>query len=136
MKKILSRKNIIIIIAILLFLAYFVFTLININHYLNEYGYTIKELPKTVAVYFHLSKGFTVKQTRDNKYVFIGRHDYIYNNVLKKKGYYEHDRAGDMAIYTKNNDDGQSTLSILNSSDWCHWFRVYKITGGKIEDFI
>ncbi len=41
-----------------------------------------------------------------------------------------------MAIYTKNNDDWQSRLSILNSSDWCHWFRVYEITGGKIEDFI
>ena len=77
MKKILSRKNVVIIITIFLFLDYFIFTLININNYLNEYGYTIKELPKTVAVYFHLSKGFTVKQTGDNKYVFIGRHDYI-----------------------------------------------------------
>lgn len=142
MKKILSKskKNliikIIIIVFILLFMAYFIVTLININHYLNKYGYSIKELPKTVAVYFHLSKGFTVEQNEDGSSIFIGRHYYIYDDVLNKKGYYESDRLGLLVVYTKNGTKESSKLNLLSTDDWCHWFRIYKMDGAKIEDFI
>lgn len=123
------------IVVILLFLAYFIFTIININRYLNEYGYSNKELPKTLAVYFHLSKGFTVEQKEDNKFIFIGRHDDIYNDVLREKGYFV-ERLGASSIYTKNENNEKSSIYILDTSDWCHWFRVYEIEGTRIEDFI
>lgn len=139
MGKILSESNkkvTIITVIVLLFLAYFVITLININHYLNEYGYGIKELPKTIAVYFHLSKGFSVEQNEDGTSIFIGRHDYIYDDVFNKNGYYEFDRAGLLGIYTKVGYEEQSKLYVLSTNDWCHWFRIYKMDGAKIEDFI
>lgn len=134
LNKVVIRKVIIVIIFLLF--AYFIFTLIGINHYLNEYGYGIRELPKTVAVYFHLSKGFTVNQDEDGSYIFIGRHDYIYDEVLKKKGYYESDRLGLSGIYTKNGDEAEPNLYVLSTTDWCHWFRIYIMDGGKIEDFM
>lgn len=120
---------------VLLFLIYFIFTLISINHYLNEYGYSISELPKTVAVYFHLNSGFTVKQTEDNKFTFIGRTDDIYENFLKKEGY-KIERYGASVIYTKNENGKQIRISIVGTNSWCHWFRIYIIDGAKIEDFI
>lgn len=142
MKKILSEYNkkvivrTVIIVVTLLFLTYFIVTLININHYLNEYGYGIKELSKTVSVYFHLSKGFTVEQNEDGKSVFIGRHDYIYDDILNKKGYYKFDMSGSLSIYTKIGYEEQSKLYVLSTNDWCHWFRIYVIDGAKIEDFL
>lgn len=131
-KKIIKK---VIIIAIFLFFIYFIFTVININHYLNKYGYGIRELPKTVAVYFHFSKGFTVEQNENNKSIFIGRHDYIYDDILKKKGYYESDRMGQLGMYTKNENEKQYKVYLLSTNDWCHWFRIYNIDGVKIEDF-
>ncbi|MCI8641290.1 MAG: hypothetical protein HFJ59_05415 [Clostridia bacterium] len=128
-------KKVIILFAFL-FLAYFVFTVINIKYYLKEYGYSIKELPKTIAVYFHLSKGFTVEQNENDKSIFIGRHNYIYDNVFKKNGYYNSERLGNSVIYIKNENGKQIRLYVLSTDDWCHWFRIYKIEGAKIEDFI
>ena len=131
-----KKKKIFIVIIAVIFLVYFIFTLISINHYLNKYGYSVRELPKTIAVYFHLSKGFTVEQTEDGKSTFIGRSNYIYDNVLKKKGYYESDRHGESGIYTKNENGKLYRLNLLNSNNWCHWFRIYILDGGKIEDFL
>ena len=49
----------IIIGIILLFLIHFIGTTIAINYYLKEYQFSSKELPKTIAVYYHMNKGFT-----------------------------------------------------------------------------
>ena len=141
MEKMLNQfhKNVIkkvLFVGVLLFFAYFIITLISINHYLNEYGYGFKEHTKTVAVYFHLSKGFTVEQNKNGKSVFIGRHNYIYDDILKKKGYYESDRYGFSRIYTKIGDGEQSKLYLLSTNYWCHWFRIYELDGAKIEDFL
>ena len=127
-------RKIITFVTIIL-LIYFIFTLISINHYLNKYGYSIKELPQTVAVYFHLSKGFTVQQTENNKSTFIGRHDDIYEKLLKKQGY-KADRYGAGVFYTKNENGKQIKLSIIGTSSWCHWFRVYMLDGAKIENLL
>lgn len=136
MKNILKKfhKNMIkkiIMCIVLLFLVYFIFTLISINYYLNKYGYSVRELPKTVAVYFHLSKGFTVEQTEDGKYIFIGRHDDIYEEILKKEKF-EADRYGASVLYTKYEDGKQIRLSIVGTNYWCHWFRIYRLEGTKI----
>lgn len=141
MKKILKKYNNklikkIVFSIVILILVYFIFTVISINHYLNKYGYSVRELPKTVAVYFRLSNGFTVQQTDDNKSTFIGRANYIYDEVLNKKGYYELERYGNSGIYIKNENCKLYRLDLLNSSNWCHWFRIYILDGGKIEDFL
>lgn len=138
MKKILSQKRKKVIICIIfLILTYFLFTAIQINHYLNEYGYGIKELPKTVAVYFHLSKGFTVMQKENDTSVFIGRHDYnIYDKILAKRGYYRREKFGTSTIYMKNENQKKFKLYVEATNNWCHWFRIYNIRGAKIEDFI
>lgn len=131
-----SNKKLIIvlIISIVVFLILWVgYTLYQISYYLKEYGYGMNELPKTVAVYFHLSKGFTVEEVEETgASIFIGRHNYIYDDVLKKKGYEQIDRNGTLIIY--KNKDG-SIIKIGEQSEWCHWFRVYVITD-RIENFV
>ena len=51
---------------------------ICIYKYLSEYGYGIKELPQTVAVWLRLSDGFTVEVNDDedsHSTLFIGHSD-------------------------------------------------------------
>lgn len=136
-----KRKKIkITILVVLALCVYFIlFTELNILTYLKRYGYGTKELPQTTLVYLHLSEGFTVDN--DGEYsTFIGSHSYIYDYVFGKKGYYEADRAGLAGFYdkkagTKENDDANDFF-IISTGDWCHWFRIYELSGGyTIEDF-
>lgn len=77
-----------------------------------------------------------MEQNEDGKSVFIGRHDYIYDDILNRKGYYKSDMSGSLSIYTKIGYEEQSKLYVLSTNDWCHWFRIYVIDGAKIEDFL
>ncbi|MBR1593050.1 MAG: hypothetical protein IJ666_08620 [Ruminococcus sp.] len=125
--------------VLIIFIFFFIISEIFIYKYLKSYGYGTKELPKTTLVYFQLSKGFTVDE-EENYSVFIGRHSYIYDDFLNKKGYYKSDQMGLVYSYREENksysSDNIHAFSITASNDWCHWFRVYRIGGGyKIEDF-
>lgn len=131
MKKILMA----LVICILLYLTV---TISGTLHYLKEYGYGINELPKTLAVYFRLSNGFTVEENRETgNSRFIGNHDYIYKKLLKKHGYYEFDRMGLVGYYNQSgNETDEQTFAIVSGKDWCHWFRIYSISDRyRIEDF-
>lgn len=137
MKKRSPLKKVIVIFFIL-FCMFFIATEAGIMKYLKEYGYGIKELPQTTMVYFHLSKGFTVEEI-DGVSTFIGRHDYIYDRVFEKKGYYETDRLGSAGYYKKGEDkkgEHNFDFSIYSTDNWCHWFRVYQMNKDyTIEDF-
>lgn len=131
-------KRILIIILIVLAIL-FILVEFFIYKNLKSYGYGVKELPKTTLVYLHLSDGFTV-DTEGNHSVFIGRHSYIYDDLLQKKGYYKSDQMGLVYSYRKEgknyNANNVHEFYITASNDWCHWFRLYGIGGGyKIEDF-
>jgi len=134
----LTKIKKIILVLFILVAVFFVGTELCIMKYLKEYGYGIKELPQTTMVYFNLSKGFTVERTDDNHSVFIGRSNYIYDKVFDRKGYYESDRMGLDGFYSKKGEgreDNYHDFSIVSSNDWCHWFRVYEISGHTIEEF-
>ena len=64
---------------------------IFIYKYLSEYGYGIKELPQTVAVWLRLSDGFTVEVNDDgddSSTLFIGHSDLLYYlRKYENKGY-------------------------------------------------
>ena len=112
-----------------------------IYKYLNEYGYGIKELPQTVAVWLGLSDGFTVQVNNDEEYhstLFIGRSyfDY-YIKKYEKAGYTAIQEGSDISIDSKSD---KSHISIGGMEEWCHWFRLYIISTDdgdivKIEDY-
>ncbi|SEL50723.1 hypothetical protein SAMN02910353_02767 [Ruminococcus sp. YRD2003] len=131
------KRILIISLTVLAFLLILVEYFIYEN--LKSYGYGVKELPETTLVYLHLSDGFTVS-TEENHSVFIGRHSYIYDDLLQKKGYYKSDQMGLVYSYRKEGKDYKADnvheFHITASNDWCHWFRVYDMSGGyKIEGF-
>lgn len=131
----LKRKEIILFsVTIILFLTLWVgISIVGINEYLKEYGYSTNEMPQTLAVYFLLTKGFTVAENEDvTASTFIGNHYYIYDNILEKNGYHLTEDMGNLYIY--ENED-QSIIRITPSHDWCPWFRIYTIDG-KIEDLL
>ncbi|MBQ8514095.1 MAG: hypothetical protein IJ496_01700 [Ruminococcus sp.] len=123
--------------AAALLLLYILITLTGISGYLIKYGYGIKELPRTIAVYCNFSDGFTVDETESGRSVFIGRPDYIYDTLAEDSGYYESDRMGLVRYYNKSGEEAEpADFYIHASDDWCHWFRVYEMSDGyRIEDF-
>ena len=130
-------KKIVTCILVVLVL-YSTITIGGIYKYLKEYGYSAYALPQTLAVYFGLSNGFTVYEIPDSETsVFIGRHDYIYEELFNKYGYYEIDRMGLVGYYKKNDSTSEYyDFGIGSQNDLCHWFRIYRISKGyKIEDF-
>ena len=136
-----KRKKIKIVLLALpiLCVIFFLFTEMNIMKYLKEYSYGEEELLQTTLVYFHLSEGFTVGNEGEYS-VFIGRHSDIYEDVVGRKGYYEADRMGTTGFYNKKGEIKEEEhifdFTITSTEDWCHWFRVYKLSDGyKIEDF-
>ena len=133
-----KKAKTIIVTCLILFALFFTYTEIMIYSYLKQYGYGFKELPQATLVYFHLSDGFTV-DTNEHGSTFIGRHDYIYDEVFLWKGYFESDQMGMVVYYAeigKDHPEGNACgFSVFCSNDWCHWFRVYELSGGrKIED--
>lgn len=69
------------------------------------------------------------------------RHDYIYEDIMEKNGYYECDRMGEAGFYSKISEERTNEFDhdfcIVSKNDWCFWFRVYSINNGyRIEDFL
>ena len=134
-----KRIKRILIISLIVLAFLFIFVEYFIYKNLKSYGYGVKELPQTTLVYLHLSDGFTVS-TEGNHSVFIGGHSYIYDDLLLKKDYYKSDQMGLVYSYRKEGKNYQADnvheFQIIAFNDWCHWFRVYGMSGGyKIEDF-
>lgn len=131
-KKIYNKKLIIkVIVGILVLFALFcAYVSYDINNYLKSYGYGTSELSKTLMVYFHLSKGFTVKKVDDEKTIFIGSSNHtIYNDIFFKNGY-TCGKSGNMIMYEKNGD-----IIRMFEEEENHWFQIYLIEG-KIEEYI
>lgn len=89
----------ILIISLILVIAFVLLNEYCMLGYLESYGFGIKELPRTNLVFLGISKGFTVSSDEDWT-TFIGRHDYIYEDLMEKNGYYECDRMGDAGFYS------------------------------------
>lgn len=125
-----KKKIIFIILSILLILITFmIFTICNIIQKLDEYGLWKDKLPQTLAVYFHLSKGFTIDEGTKGT-VFIGRHN-IYTDIMKKNGYSLSEQLGNGYWYENKE---KNVVTIVAENEWCHWFRLYSFSE-KIENF-
>lgn len=126
------KKFILIILSI--FVLFFVATEMCILKYLKEYGYGITKLPETTLVYFHLSKGVTVYNNGKDNSVFIGRHDYIYDDIFSENGYSLSEQMGTVFYY--ENENNSNGFSCYLTDKWCHWFRIYELSPSyRIEDF-
>lgn len=126
-----KKEIIFIILSILLILITFmIFTICNIIQKLDEYGLGKDKLPQTLAVYFHLSKGFTIDEGTKGT-VFIGRHNYIYTDIMKKNGYSLSEQLGNGYWYENKE---KNVVTIVAENEWCHWFRLYSFSE-KIENF-
>lgn len=100
---------------------------IFIYKYLSEYGYGIKELPQTVAVWLRLSDGFTVEVNDDgddSSTLFIGHSDLLYYlRKYENKGYEVEQMGSDVIIHNYKTEGDY--VGIGGMEEWCHWFRVY-----------
>lgn len=126
-----------IITIIIILLLYAGIAVVGIYEYLKEYGYGVDELPKTLAVYCHLSKGFTVEKEESGDSIFIGREDLLFYTYFVEKHGYKCEQYGSTLSFIESNSKNQEwDFSITATEDWCHWFRVYIIDNDyKIEDF-
>ena len=130
----------ILVISLIMVIAFVLLNEYCMLGYLESYGFGIKELPRTNLVFLGISKGFTVSSDEDWT-TFIGRHDYIYEDLMEKNGYYECDRMGEAGFYSKISEERTNEFDhdfcIVSQNDWCFWFRVYSINNGyRIEDFL
>lgn len=126
------------LVALAVLVLYAFVTLGGAYKYLKEYGYGANYLPQTLAVHYGLNNGFTVYEKENSDVsVFIGRHDYVYEEIFSKYGYSEIDRMGNLGCYGKGDDNSTETsFEILSKPQWCHWFRLYSISNGyRIENF-
>ena len=133
-----KRTKLIIFITItIILLSYAGITVGGTYKYLKEYGYGVDELPKTLAVYFHLSKGFTVEEKVNGDSIFIGRENLTVYNYFAAKHGYKNEQYGLTLAYKQSNSKKEVwDFSITATEDWCHWFRVYIIDNDyRIEDF-
>ncbi|MDE6780715.1 MAG: hypothetical protein K2J40_04550 [Ruminococcus sp.] len=135
MKLSIVKKIVLVILS--LFVLFFAATELCILKYLKEYGYGISKLPETTLVYFHLSNGFTVHCNNKDNSIFIGRHDYIYDDIFSENGYSMTSEVFCReAFYYKNDNNSSDIFCCYLTDDWCHWFRIYELSPGyKIEDF-
>ncbi|MBQ9807793.1 MAG: hypothetical protein IJM55_02885 [Ruminococcus sp.] len=120
--------------------SFVLLTVCGIYFYLYRFGYGLRELPKTLAVFCHLSDGFTVEERQygDRAYtVYIGRNDSEhYTDLMEEKGYEETDRRGAVGVYSIPAEGSDTSFSIAETLEWCFWFRLYEIDNGyRIEDF-
>ncbi|MBR1764525.1 MAG: hypothetical protein IJ746_03940 [Ruminococcus sp.] len=124
-------KRVLIVLAVGL-LAFLLLTEVCIYTYLREYGYGMKELPRTTLVYFHLNNGFTVKE-KNGESTFIGRNAIIYEDMLEDRGYKKVDQMGIDLFYKKGDasDDGRRyDFNLVIGNEGCHWFRLYYLSNG------
>ncbi len=111
-----------------------------ILYYLNNYGYGVKELPQTLSVYFKLSDGFTVKESKDGTSYFISGENFMSecDELLEKHGYEKVDMKSSVLYFSKQGSESEKhDFSIKGTDDDCYWFRVYKIDNDyKIEKIL
>ena len=101
--------------------------------YLKEYGYGTGEIPKVLAVYFHLSDGYTVKKEKDGQSLFIGNADSsYYEESWNPKCYQCVDREGQELFFeTKVGAPKPEKFEISTTEKSCHWFGIYLMTNGQ-----
>lgn len=127
------KKKIIVGCCIVLSLSAVIFLLIESSmlYYLKSYGYGFNELYEASKVYYTNCDGITI-DSKENYSIFIGTHDYIYDEIVARKGFVLSDQMGECRIY----ENGEDKLNIIATNSWCYWFRIYHISKGyNIEDF-
>lgn len=141
MKNFLKKKKdgLVLFIAIIVIIVIFIgVNAAEMYSNLKTYGYGVKELPQTLAVYFRLSDGFTVEEGEDGESVFIGnKNPDFYSDFFSKLGYKEVDRMGKTIFCKKDDKQEESSDFVIEiTDDSCNWFGIYTINNDyKIEDF-
>lgn len=133
-----TRKNIATLI-VLVVVAAFLFIEGSIAKALLDYGYGLGELPKASLVYFHISKGSTVKTSSDGKTsIFIGTSKNKYGEYFADKSYKKIYEYGGTVYYGREDgkDDRDSDFGLKATDKSCVWFTIYEISADyPIESF-
>ncbi|MCR5736083.1 MAG: hypothetical protein K6G64_00365 [Eubacterium sp.] len=132
-KKIMRKIMLVLEIALVIVLAWSAYVSCASYHYLKEYGYGKGEIPKVLAVYYHLSDGFTLKSNKDGSSEFIGNADFsYYQDTWKPKRYQCVDREGqDLFFETKVGTPKPKQFEISTTKKSCHWFGIYLMSNGQ-----
>ena len=132
-RKIMRKIFIVLEIALVIALVWSAYVSCASYRYLKEHGYGKSEIPKVLAVYYHLSDGFTLKSSKDGSSEFIGNADSTYYEDSWKPSEYKYsDRLGRTIFYVaKDKKTKPQKFEIDLTEDSCHWFAIYQMDHGQ-----
>lgn len=100
-----------------------------INKYLEEYNIDSATYEDVRAVNLHFKDYVKIGET-ENSDLVLSRSYWFFGITLMSR-YKKVDRMGNAFIY-KDSDDNRYV--VVQTNDWCHFFRVYSVTKGVIKE--
>lgn len=131
-------KRVVVVVSVLLITAcigeigIFVWIMRNedtINKYLEEYNTGSATYEDVRAVNLHFKDYVKIGET-ENSDLVLSRSYWLFGITLMSR-YKKVDRMGNAFVY-KDSDD--NSYVVVQTDDWCHFFRVYSVTKGVIKD--
>lgn len=120
---------VIVSLAVLLFVGIGVFSAVMINRYLEEYDTGSATFRDVVEVNLDIKDYVKIGESENYDYVLAKGSWSFKSSVMKD--YDNTDRLGSAFLFE---DKENNPYWVIQTDDWCFFFRVYYISKGVIED--
>ena len=127
-----KKKRVILVIVslvVILFVGIGLFSAVMINRYLDEYDTGSATLHDVVEVNLNIKDYVKVRESEEFDYVLARSGQSFKDTVMKD--FDNTDRLGSAFLFKDKEDN---PYWVIQTDDWCFFFRVYGITKGVIED--
>ena len=121
--------GVIVSLVVILFVGIGLFSAIMINRYLDEYDTGSATFRDVVEVNLNIKDYVKVHESEEFDYV-LARSGWSFKDTVMKD-FDNTDRLGSAFLFEDKEDN---PYWVIETDDWCFFFRVYGITKGVIED--